>query len=173
MRLHRELVDLATVADSVCRQATAQQAHRQITFAATAARAVAGDEDTLRQLLWILVDNAVKFTSAGGGIWVAVTQRGDRVVLTVADDGVGIPLGSEVRIFDRFHRATSGATNSAGGAGLGLAIADSIVRATNGRWRVGASPSGGASMSVSWPRAFSGRGEAVEVRGPEAHAGTA
>ena len=49
---------------------------------------------------------------------------------------------------NRFHRAT----DAPGGAGLGLAIGDAIVRATGGSWRVGNSPSGGASMSVSWPR---------------------
>ncbi len=68
--------------------------------------------------------------------------------LTVDDSGPGIPPEERPRIFDRFHRATEGPS----GAGLGLAIADAVVRATNGRWEIGSSPAGGASISVTWPR---------------------
>ena len=73
------------------------------------------------------------------------------------DAGPGIPEAERARIFDRFHRAT----DATGGAGLGLAIADAIVRATGGHWRVGASPAGGARMTVSWPRAFAGPRESA------------
>jgi two-component system sensor histidine kinase CiaH len=126
----------------------------------------------LDRLLGTLLDNACKYSPEGGSVRVSVGQDGPRIRLTIDDSGPGIPDDERSRIFDRFHRATN-ATNAAGGAGLGLAIADSIVRATNGRWRIGASPSGGASMSVSWPRVFSGRGEAVDARERESHATTA
>jgi two-component system, OmpR family, sensor histidine kinase MprB len=70
------------------------------------------------------------------------------VNLTVEDSGPGIPEADRGRLFDRFHRA-----NECGpGAGLGLAIGDSIVRSTGGRWHIGDSPLGGALMSVSWRR---------------------
>jgi signal transduction histidine kinase len=82
---------------------------------------------------------------------VGVTAEGTRVRLTVDDSGPGIPEAERGRIFDRFHRAT----DQPGGSGLGLAIADAIVRATGGRWHIGTSPSGGASISVSWPRTVS------------------
>ena len=75
--------------------------------------------------------------------------------LTVDDSGPGIPSEQRSRVFDRFHRAT----DASGGAGLGLAIADAIVRATGGRWTIGTSASGGASISVSWPRSISGHRE--------------
>jgi two-component system sensor histidine kinase RstB len=90
-------------------------------------------------------------------VTVAVAGDGSRIALTVDDSGPGIPETERSRIFDRFHRAN----DATGGAGLGLAIADAIVRATNGRWRIGTSPSGGARMSVSWPRAFAGTREAA------------
>ena len=73
--------------------------------------------------------------------------------LTVNDSGPGIPEAERGRVFDRFHRASE----APGGAGLGLAIADAIVRATDGRWHIGTSPAGGASISVSWPLSTSGR----------------
>jgi signal transduction histidine kinase len=74
------------------------------------------------------------------------------VRLTVADSGPGIPQAERSRVFDRFHRAT----DEPGGAGLGLAIAAVIARSTGGRWHIGTSPGGGASVSVSWPRSMSG-----------------
>jgi two-component system sensor histidine kinase CiaH len=109
----------------------------------------------LDRLLGVLVDNACKYSPDGGAVRVHVGDEAGRVTVTVDDAGPGIPDEQREAIFDRFHRAT----DSKGGAGLGLAIADGIVRATHGHWRVGSSPLGGASMTVSWPRAFSGSPE--------------
>jgi signal transduction histidine kinase len=151
VHLHRVPVDLAQLAESVCRQASALHPTRRIGFAGTPARAVAGDEDMLTQLLWILLDNAVKFTGRDGQIWVAVTQRGDQVQLTVADDGAGLPPGSEQRIFDRFYRADP--SRSGAGAGLGLAIATWIVREHQGAVIAANNDRGGATFSVELPAA--------------------
>jgi two-component system, OmpR family, sensor kinase len=149
VRLHHELVNLSELAESVCRQAAAQHTDREITFAGTPAPPVSGDDDSLRQLLWILLDNAVKFSGAGGRIWVAVTQHAQRVQLTVADDGVGIPRGAEARIFERFHRADP--ARSGTGAGLGLAIAAWIVQQHYGTIVAASNDRGGATFSVDLP----------------------
>jgi signal transduction histidine kinase len=109
--------------------------------------------DWLDRLLGVLLDNACKLAPDGSTVRVAVGGSGGRVVLAVDDAGPGIPAEERERIFDRFHRAAS----TGSGAGLGLAIADGIVRATQGRWAVGTSDLGGASMSVSWPRALAER----------------
>jgi signal transduction histidine kinase len=103
----------------------------------------------------VLLDNACKYSPEGGAISVSVAGEGRRVRLTVDDSGPGISAEEKDRVFDRFHRAT----DAPGGAGLGLAIADAIVRATGGRWTIGASAASGASVSVSWPRSVSGRRE--------------
>jgi signal transduction histidine kinase len=104
--------------------------------------------DWLDRLLGVLVDNACKFAPDDGSVRIAVYGDAGRMILAVDDSGPGIPADERDRIFDRFHRATDGGT----GAGLGLAIADGIVRATHGRWQVGTSSLGGARLAVSWPR---------------------
>ncbi|HEV7810350.1 MAG TPA: HAMP domain-containing sensor histidine kinase, partial [Candidatus Limnocylindrales bacterium] len=112
---------------------------------------IAASPEWLDRLLGVLLDNATKYAPEGGRVAVSVTVEGNRVALAVDDNGPGIPEAERTRIFDRFHRAT----DARGGAGLGLAIADAIVRATGGRWRVGESPGGGARMAISWSRALS------------------
>jgi signal transduction histidine kinase len=143
-------VNLTDAAAEVCRQAAAQHPTRKIEFAGTPARPVDGDADALRQLLWILMDNAVKFTVDGGTVWVTVTQRGPAVQVHVADDGVGVPPGEAQRIFDRFHRVDA-ARSGGGGAGLGLAIADWIVREHRGHIVVANNDRGGATFTVELP----------------------
>jgi two-component system, OmpR family, sensor histidine kinase CiaH len=118
----------------------------------------------LDRLLGVLLDNACKYSPEGGTVTVTVgagaaSDRG-RIVLAVEDSGPGIPEEDRPRIFDRFHRATE----SRSGAGLGLAIADAIVRATGGHWKVAASSAGGARISVTWPRSFPGPREQAAAK---------
>jgi signal transduction histidine kinase len=152
--VRRAPIDLAVVAEAVCGRAAGLHPDRQIEFSATPARAVTGDPDLLPQLLWILLDNAVRFTGrirTDGRIWVAVTQRGERVQLTVADNGTGLPPGSEHRVFERFYRADQ--SRSGGGAGLGLAIAAWIVREHGGEIVAANNDRGGATFSIDLPAA--------------------
>src|SRR6202035_2467893 len=100
------------------------------------------------RLAGVLVDNACRHAGAGGSVHIVVGAQGNRVSLAVEDSGPGIAPEERPRLFDRFHRATAGG----GSAGLGLAIADSVVRSTQGRWKVGDSAIGGARMEVSWHR---------------------
>ena len=97
------------------------------------------------RLTAVLVDNACRYAGPGGTVRIAVTVAGNRVSLTVDDSGPGIAPEERSKLFDRFHRAT----DQGNGAGLGLAIADSVVRATGGEWRVGQADLGGAHMEVS------------------------
>ena len=148
-----EPVDLAVMAGRAVDRFGPVAETRQLTIEVHAppdGAVVAAPPEWLDRLLGVLLDNACKYAPDGGRVDVTVAIDGSRVALTVDDSGPGIPEGERTRIFDRFHRAT----DEVGGAGLGLAIADAIVRATGGRWRVASSPSGGARMGVSWTRAL-------------------
>ncbi|MBV8528685.1 MAG: HAMP domain-containing histidine kinase, partial [Candidatus Dormibacteraeota bacterium] len=121
---------------------------------------VAGAPDWLDRLLGVLIDNACKYAPDHGTVRVSVVNDGNRVRSVVEDSGPGIPAEERTRIFERFHRATSDKP----GAGLGLAIADAVVRRTHGRWEVGSSAElGGASVGVSWPRTGAGSREPLRA----------
>jgi two-component system sensor histidine kinase CiaH len=124
-----EPVDLAVMAAQTVDRfgAIAETRNLQIDLRAPAGGAViAAPPEWLDRLLGVLLDNACKYAPDGGHVAVTVAVDGSRVALTVDDSGPGIPEAERTRIFDRFHRAT----DRQGGAGLGLAIADAIVRAT-------------------------------------------
>lgn len=118
------------------------------------------------RLAGVLIDNACRYSPQGAGVEVSVVTGDGRVRLAVDDSGPGIPAEERARIFDRFHRVSL----KPGGAGLGLAIGDAVVKATGGRWEVGASAAGGARMAVSWPL---GRGNREPDLTPEERGGPA
>jgi signal transduction histidine kinase len=147
-QLNKSTVDLGDLAHEVCRQARGLHPQREF-HCAGAPVSMLGDADALRRLLWILVDNAVAHTSDGGTVWVAVTRHGDAVSVQVSDDGTGIPPGLEQRVFDRFFRADGARTRA--GSGLGLSIAQWIVRGHGGRISAANNDRGGASFVVELP----------------------
>jgi signal transduction histidine kinase len=116
---------------------------------------ISAPPEWLDRLLGVLLDNACRYTPPGGTVDVVIGRRDGRVRLAVDDSGPGIPEAERTHIFDRFRRAS----DAPGGSGLGLAIAAAVVSASDGRWEVGTSPAGGASMVVSWTPLIRGRAE--------------
>lgn len=108
-----------------------------------------GDVLRLRQLVLILLDNALKHTPEGGTIRVRLRNEGGRALIEVADSGEGINPADLPRIFDRFYQADRARTGE--GTGLGLAIAQWIVEAHGGQIRAGNTSPQGAIFSVSLP----------------------
>ena len=146
-----EPVDVGVLAQQAVDRfaAVAEARHQRLTVRVSGdSHVIAASPEWLDHLVGVLLDNACKYTPEHGSIDVRVAAEGNHVRLVVADSGPGIPAEQRDGIFDRFRRATE----QPGGAGLGLAIADAVVRATNGRWDVGTSAAGGASMAVIWPR---------------------
>src|SRR2546429_215656 len=122
---------------------------------------ISAPPDWVDRLAGVLVDNACRYAGPDGTVRIQVRAQGSRASLTVEDSGPGIPEAERPLLFDRFHRATEHGS----GAGLGLAIGDSIVRSTGGRWHVGDSPPGGPLTSVAWRHAQPGRAAAASLAG--------
>ncbi len=107
------------------------------------------DPVLLEQVFVNLLDNAAKYTPAGTALTLSARAVGDRVEVTLDDEGPGLAPGSEARVFEKFVRGGSAA---ASGAGLGLAICRGIVEAHGGTITAGRSPAGGARFTVSLPQ---------------------
>jgi signal transduction histidine kinase len=110
---------------------------------------VMGDAVRLRQLLLILLDNALKHSPEGGTVRVRLENVRRRAILRVQDSGGGIAQQDLPHIFDRFYQSDTARTGE--GTGLGLAIAQSITEGQNGSISAGNSSSGGAVFTVTLP----------------------
>ncbi len=113
-------------------------------------RAVWGDVDALRQVLFNLVGNAVKFTSTGR-VCIKAREQGDQVVLDVIDEGIGIRAEDLPRLFQRFSQAETTTSRRFGGTGLGLAICRRLVEGMGGSIGVESTPGVGSCFTVKLP----------------------
>lgn len=113
---------------------------------------IIGDPALVRQLLLIVLDNAIKFTPAGGRVRLDVATVDGRAAVVVTDTGIGIPAAQLPHVFERFYRGDQ-ARREAEGAGLGLAIARWIADAHGARIDIGPAPGGGAGtrVTISFP----------------------
>ncbi len=153
LRLELAPVDLRAVVVDVTRQASAVHPERAFEVEVVDAD-VAGDQDALRQLLWILLDNALRFSRSTISVGLAIDSGWAR--LMVGDDGPGIPVDLRERVFQRFFkadaaRARADAAGTGHGAGLGLSIARWIVEQHGGRIIADSTKAGGAGLYVDLP----------------------
>ncbi|WP_129664296.1 sensor histidine kinase [Phytoactinopolyspora endophytica] len=109
------------------------------------------DPERLRQALSNLVSNAVRFTPDGGEVRVCARRGDGSAVLTVEDDGAGIPAEHLPRLFDRFYRVESSRSRETGGSGLGLAITKHLVEAQGGSIDVESTPGAGSVFTIRLP----------------------
>lgn len=112
---------------------------------------VRGDANNLQEVLQNLLDNAVQYTPADGRIDVFASSADGQVVITVSDNGIGIPQAEQARIFERFYRVDAARSREAGGTGLGLAIARHIVEAHGGHLWVESAVGEGSRFHFSLP----------------------
>ncbi|AWN24165.1 two-component sensor histidine kinase [Deinococcus irradiatisoli] len=112
---------------------------------------VQGDRDRLGQVLVNLLENALRYTPAGGQVTVSAGRRQGQAVLSVCDSGPGFPAGSEQQVFTRFFRADQSRTRDSGGTGLGLAIVAALVGAHGGAVQARNAQGGGAEVEVCLP----------------------
>jgi two-component system, OmpR family, phosphate regulon sensor histidine kinase PhoR len=112
---------------------------------------VHGDGERTRQVLLNLIDNAIKYSPSGGQIDVRLTPVGDHLRFSVHDQGLGIPVGEQERIFDKFYRLDPDQRRGIGGTGLGLYICRELVRSMHGRIWVVSDPGKGTTFAFELP----------------------
>jgi heavy metal sensor kinase len=110
-----------------------------------------GDEELLERMILNLLDNAVKYTPAGGSISIKLTRQNGQAQILVSDTGIGIPQNDQLHIFDRFYRVDKARSRCLGGAGLGLSIVRWIVEAHEGIIEIQSTLGKGSAFVVKLP----------------------
>ncbi len=149
-------VDVGEVAAKVLRgveRRAAQKRQQLILEGAGTVQLASADPSALDSVTLNLVDNAIKYTPAGGRVTVRLCAEGERVLLEVSDDGPGIPRAHLDRIFERFYRVDKGRSRAQGGTGLGLSIVRHLVTRMDGEIEVESRVGKGTTFRVSLARA--------------------
>ena len=149
----REIIDAAPTVQKVVRMLQPLADLRGISLALSVADGCTGMtvEDDLYQIVFNLVENAIKYNHDNGSVKIDLQRSGDDVMLTVADTGVGISEDAMQHIFERFYRVDKARSRAAGGAGLGLSIVYDMVKRNYGTVSVKAGSDGGTVFSVLFP----------------------
>ena len=152
------VVDVLPVLEQVMRMMSliAQEKGVDLTYDAAEGCRVLATKDEIHQVIYNLVDNAVKYSAEGGFVQVSLGMEGNKVVLSVEDNGTGIPEADLPRIFERFYRVDKARSRAAGGTGLGLSIVSDTVKKRGGTVKAANRPEGGAVFTVYWSRAEGG-----------------
>ena len=148
-----EPLDMAEVVRAAVgqQQHTAQQAGVSVMVVAPEECAVLGDRSQLVSAVSNLVENAVKYSNRGGDVDVTCRTADGRVIVAVADRGIGISAADRERIFERFYRVDKGRSRSTGGTGLGLSIVRHVVDNHGGTVSVSSEEGRGSTLTVSLP----------------------
>jgi signal transduction histidine kinase len=154
-RPQRDLFDLGSVVQNSVEAMHALAGERGVSLSVEAEHGVRveGDREQLRQLIVILVDNALRYTPGGGAVEVDVSRSGNQAQVSVTDTGIGIEQAALSRVFDRFYRADDARNRDSGGAGLGLSIARQLVEEHDGKITAESTPGQGSTFTVTLPLA--------------------
>lgn len=132
-------------------QAVAAAKGIELSFTEGGELIISGDENKIKQLIVILLDNALKHTSSGGQISVSLRSRGTAAEIMISDSGEGIAPEHLTKIFERFYRVDKARSKHTGGSGLGLSIADWIVNSHHGQIKAASTPGQGTTFTVVLP----------------------
>jgi signal transduction histidine kinase len=146
----------ALIGDVVrAQEAHLDEAHELVLETDDALPLVSSDPDKVGRVLINLVDNAVKYSPDGGRVTITVRQAGAHVRFSIADEGLGIPLAEQRRIFEKFYRLDPQMNRGVGGTGLGLYICRELVRRMDGRiWVQSGGAGRGSTFHVELPAVY-------------------
>ena len=153
MELHPEAVNLSELTEETLRllQPAAEKRGQTLTCRVVDGCRLMADRSKLGQVIYNLTENGLKYTPDGGSVTVTLTVEGRFAVLTVQDNGVGIPKEDQAHIFDRFYRVDKARSRETGGTGLGLSIVRQLVTLHRGTVSVDSAPGKGSTFTVRLP----------------------
>src|SRR5207248_2356163 len=150
--IHREPVELEQLIGEVVDDfRSAAHGHEIVVVRPPEQTVVLGDHQRLEQVMVNLLQNAIKYSPQGGQIVVTVGREGGEAVVSVADQGIGVPAEEQAKLFQRFFRARNAATRHFGGLGIGLFVSHEIVQRHGGRFLVASESGKGAVFSFTLP----------------------
>ena len=151
LMLEMETFDPLEVLSEVHREARLLSSAHRFELAPAQNALITGDKGMIKQLMRVLVDNAIKYTPEGGAITLGVKRDGASVLLSVSDTGPGIAASELPKVFERFYRCDTARKSQTSGHGLGLSIARIIVTAHGGKLKVRSKVGAGTVFTVSLP----------------------
>ncbi len=153
VRQEHEVVDLSQTIGKVFKLLVPLADQRQIRLTSNMEKdcMVLTVEDDMYQIIFNLVENAIKYNQDGGLVRVGLMRQEDEVVLTVEDTGIGIPEDALEHVFERFYRVDKARSRAAGGSGLGLSIVRELAERNYGEISVARRPEGGSCFTLKLP----------------------
>ena len=151
--LNYKRMDLRDLVEEVCRHAEilAEEKNISIVIAFLEQVKINGDEVRLRQMVWNILHNGIKYTQPGGELKVSLLEESGFALLSIQDTGIGIPEKDLPFIFDRFYRVDKARSKDEGGSGLGLSICRHIAEAHKGKIKVESKPGLGTRFKIHIP----------------------
>lgn len=150
-QFQRAPVDLYDLCAQSIERLSPVAARQSVTLALTGEHAeIEGVEQLLKEMIYNLLDNAIKYNVPGGSVTASVRQSAGRTILSVADTGIGIPYAHQPRVFERFYRVDKSHSKEVGGTGLGLSIVRHAAQYHGARLELKSQPGKGTTITVTF-----------------------
>lgn len=150
-QFQRAPVDLYDLCAQSIKQLSPVAARQSVTLALTGEHAeIMGVEQLLKEMIYNLLDNAIKYNVPGGSVTASVRKSAGRTILSVSDTGIGIPYAHQPRVFERFYRVDKSHSKEVGGTGLGLSIVRHAAQYHGARLELKSQPGKGTTITVTF-----------------------
>ena len=150
-QFQRAPVDLYALCAQSLERLSPVAARQSVTLALTGEHAeIIGVEQLLKEMIYNLLDNAIKYNVPGGSVTASVRKSAGRTILSVADTGIGIPYAHQPRVFERFYRVDKSHSKEVGGTGLGLSIVRHAAQYHGARLELKSQPGKGTTITVTF-----------------------
>ena len=150
-QFHRAPVDLYDLCAQSIERLSTVAARQSVTLELTGEHAeIMGVEQLLKEMIYNLLDNAIKYNVPGGSVTASVRKSAGRTILSVSDTGIGIPYAHQPRVFERFYRVDKSHSKEVGGTGLGLSIVRHAAQYHGARLELKSQPGKGTTITVTF-----------------------